>query len=47
MSNPTTKARHLRHQATDAEKNCEGFYEAVNWQGAKFVDKCRVGREFS
>ena len=42
-SNHTAKARHLRDQATDAEKNCGGSYEAVNWQGANFVVKCQWG----
>ena len=45
MSNPTTKARHLRHQATDAEKKLWGLLRSRQLAKCKFRRQVSVGRE--
>ena len=44
MSNPTTKARHLRHQATDAEKKLWGLLRSRQLAKCKFRRQVSLGR---
>ena len=44
MSNPTAKARYLRHQATDAEKKLWGLLRIRQLAKCKFRRQVSVGR---